>query len=234
VLRPDGTGYDDAMELLDTTRRGAAAAGGRALGAATGVLAALRPAAKPLHPEGGVTEGLLVRLGSEEPSGAEWLDAVAEDRVLVRRSRAVGLPAPLPDIFGLALRVPVPGGGYGDLLFATTGLGRLTRFTLSPGRSPYSRPLTTLLPYRTSRGPTLLSAVHRTSDLVDLAWAVGTGPWRRFASLRLSQDPPPAEDAEVSFDPVRNPLPGLDIYDWVRRLREPSYRTARRSRAAST
>src|SRR4051794_38169359 len=198
------------MELLDTTRRGAATAGGRALGAATGVLAALRPAAKPLHPDGGVTEGVLVRLGSEEPSGAEWLDAVAEDRVLVRRSRAVGLPAPLPDIFGLALRVPLP-GGYGDLLFATTGLGRLTRFTLTPGRSPYSRPLTTLLPYRTNRGPTLLSAVHRSSDLgdlvdlVDLAWAVGTGPWRRFASLRLSQDLARTGDAEVSFDPVRNP-----------------------------
>src|SRR4051812_15057703 len=46
-VRADGRGYDDARGLLDPPRRGAAPAGGRALGAATGVLAALRPAAKP-------------------------------------------------------------------------------------------------------------------------------------------------------------------------------------------
>src|SRR3954451_7139295 len=222
------------MDVLTAGRRGAAAAGGQALSAVTAALAAVRPSAKPLHPEGVVTEGRLHRFRGEESSGAAWLEQVAEDGVQVRLSRAIGLPAPAPDIFGLALRVPVPGGGYGDLLYATTGLGRLTRFTLTPGRSPYSRPLTTLLPYRTGRGPTLLSAVHHTDDLVDLAWAVGTGPWQRFASLRLSQDPALAEDAEVSFDPVRNPVPGLEVYDWVRRLREPSYRTARRSRATST
>ena len=34
----------------------------------------------------------------------------------------------------------------------------------------------------------------------------------------------------MSFDPVRNVLPGLEIYPWVRRLREPSYATARDSR----
>jgi hypothetical protein len=48
----------------------------------------------------------------------------------VRQSRAVGLPSPAPDIFGLAVRVPTEGGRHGDLLFATTGLGRITRFTL--------------------------------------------------------------------------------------------------------
>jgi len=233
AVRAGGTGYRVAMELLDTARRGAATAGGRTLSAATGVLAALRPAAKPLHPDGGVTQGLLHRFGAEVASGAAWLDAVSEDQVQVRRSRAVGLPAPAPDIFGLAIRAPLPGGGYGDLLFATTGLGRLSRFTLTPARTPYTRPLTTLLPYRTRSGPVLLSAVHRSEDGLDLAWAVGTGAWRRFASLRLSQDPELSEDAPVSFDPVRNPLPGLEVYDWVSRLREPSYRTARRSRGAS-
>jgi hypothetical protein len=222
------------MALLDTARRGAASAGGRTLSAATSALAAVRPAAKPLHPEGGVTGGLLTRFGADVASGAGWLDGVAEDRVQVRRSRAVGLPAPAPDIFGLALRAPLTGGGYGDLLFATTGLGRLTRFTLTPARTPYARPLTTLLPYRTASGPVLLSAVHRGEDTLDLAWAVGTGPWRRFASLRLFEDPAQSEDAPVSFDPVLNPLPGLEVYDWVSRLREPSYRTARRSRAAAS
>jgi hypothetical protein len=232
-MRRVGTGYGADMDLLDTARRDAATAGGRTLAAATGVLAALRPAGKPLHPEGVVTDGVLHRFGAEVASGAAWLDGVGEDHVRMRRSRAVGLPAPAPDIFGLALRAPLPGGGYGDLLFASTGLGRLTRFTLTPARTPYTRPLTTLLPYRTPSGPVLLSAVHRAEDSLDLAWAAGTGRWRRFASLRLGQDPALSEDAPVSFDPVRNPLPGLDVYDWVSRLREPSYGTARRSRSSS-
>ena len=37
-------------------------------------------------------------------------------------------------------------------------------------------------------------------------------------------------DPMVSFDPVRNAVPGLEQYRWVTRLREPSYAVARRSR----
>jgi hypothetical protein len=39
-----------------------------------------------------------------------------------------------------------------------------------------------------------------------------------------------APNQAMSFDPVRNQLPGLTQYAWVRGLREPSYRTARQSR----
>jgi hypothetical protein len=211
---------------------GAASAGGRLLGAATSAVAAARPAARPLHPRGTVETGVLARTGAGDgpASGSAWLDRPGRDEVLVRSSRAVGLPPPFPDIFGLAIRVSLPDGGYGDLLLATTGLGRLTRFTLTAARSPGGRPLTTLLPYRTPTGPVLLAATHRDEDTVDLAWAHGTGTWHRFAQLRLRRDPAGDRDALVSFDPVRHELPGLVAYDWVRRLREPAYRTARRSR----
>jgi hypothetical protein len=150
--------------------------------------------------------------------------------VLVRLSRAIGLPAPSPDIFGLALRVPVPGGRHGDLLFATTGLGRLTRFTLTAGRRPESRPMTTLLPYRTPGGPVVLSAVHRDHSTVVLSWARGTGGWQAFGRLDLGSSPQVHDDEPVSFDPLLNNVPGLENYPWVTRLREPSYLTARRSR----
>lgn len=40
-----------------------------------------------------------------------------------------------------------------------------------------------------------------------------------------------ADDADVSFDPVTNRLPGLEQYDAVQRLREPAYRTARAARS---
>ena len=74
--------------------------------------------------------GRLVRTGSGEPSGVPWLDAVGEDEVLVRFSRAIGLPRALPDIHGIAMRVPAE-DRFGDLLLASTGLGRLTRFVLT-------------------------------------------------------------------------------------------------------
>ncbi len=219
------------MAFLDTAARAASSAGGQILRAATGVTTA-RPAAKPLHPRGHVVTGTLRRSGSAERSGSAWLDETGEDPVLVRQSRSLGLPAPLPDVFGLALRVPVAADRSGDLLFATTGLGRLTRFTFTVGRSAYTRPMTTLLPYATPSGPVLLSAQFRDERVLDLAWAVGSGTWHRFAELLLDDDPASEPDASLSFDPVRNPLPGLEPYEWVRRLREPAYSAARRSRDA--
>lgn len=226
-----GNGYSGHMSALDAAARAASSAAGQILRVATGVVAA-RPAAKPLHPRGSVVRGTLHRRGAEDTTGAAWLDQAGDDHVLVRQSRAVGLPAPAPDIFGLAVRVPTEGGRYGDLLFASTGLGRLTRFTLTAARSPYRRPFTTLLPYRAPAGAVLLSAVFHDETTVELAWATGTGPWHRFAELRLHDDPVDAADLPLSFDPVTNTLPGLDSYDWVRRIREPAYTTARRSRDA--
>ena len=217
------------MSALDSAARTASYAGGQILRAATGMMTA-RPATKPLHPRGSVVHGTLHRLGSEDRTGALWLDQPGDDQVVVRQSRAIGLPSPVPDIYGLAIRVPTDGGRRGDLLFASTGLGRLTRFTLTPAMSPHRRPMTTLLPYRTPAGAVLLSAVFHGESKVELAWAIRSGAWNPFAELSLDNNPADEADLLVSFDPVRNALPGLETYDWVRRLREPSYATARRSR----
>ncbi|HEX5860396.1 MAG TPA: hypothetical protein VFY58_01050 [Nocardioides sp.] len=218
------------MSALESAARAASSAGGQVLRAATGLVSA-RPAAKPLHPRGAVVRGTLRRSGGRTSTGAAWLDRPGADQVLVRHSRAVGLPAPMPDIFGLALRVPNESGGHGDLLFASTGLGRLTRYTLTPALSPYARPLTTLLPYRTPVGAVLLSAVFQDEVTVVLAWAARSGAWHQFAELSLHEDPVDGADLPVSFDPVRNTLPGLETYDWVRRLRQPAYVTARSRRS---
>jgi hypothetical protein len=218
---------------LPAGSRSAVSAGGRALGAVFGAASRLRPAPKPLHPSGSISPAVLHRTGGDRPSGVPWLDEPGEDEVLVRRSRSVGLPAPAPDVFGLAVRVPTGREDYGDLLFASTGLGPLSRFVFTPTWSPHTRAMTTLLPYSTPSGPVLLSAVHRDEQTVELSWAVRTGAWQRFAFLWLGDVAPPGTDigdAVISFDPVLNTVPGLEVYDWVRRLREPSYLTARRSR----
>jgi hypothetical protein len=221
------------MDIVSSAARGAAALGGQALRVATTTVAAARPAAKPLHPEGSVMTGRLQRFGGVT-TGAAWLDEAGEDEVLVRQSRAVGLPAVAPDIFGIAIRVPVEGDRHGDLLFASTGLGRVSRFTLTASRSPYRRPLTTLLPYRTPAGAVVLAAVHLDERTLDLSCAILTGPWQAFGRLRLDPDrPTTAPDQPISFDPLLNTLPGLENYGWVRRLREPSYLSARRSRGTT-
>ncbi len=217
------------MDVMDRAVRAASVVGGQVLRAAIGAVDAVRPAAKPLHPRGAVTHGLLERSGGVVASGVAWLDEPGTDDVVARWSRAVGLPAPAPDVFGLALRVELDRGRYGDLLFSTTGTGPLTRFALVPAFTP-QRPMTTLMPYRTAAGPVLLRAVPQGERAVELAWAHGAGAWHPFATLRLDEATTTAEDADVSFDPVVNPLPGLAPYDWVTRLREPAYRSARRAR----
>jgi hypothetical protein len=183
---------------------------------------------KPLHPKGRVVEGRLVREGLEPRTGVEFLDQVRVDEVLVRESRSIGLPSRLPDIHGLAIRVTEPDGSVGDLLFASTGWGRLTRYLLTASRTTYGRPMTTLLPYRSVAGRVVLGARETGMDRLELACSIDGAPWRRFAELVISDLD--AGDPMISFDPVLNQVPGLEQYAVVTRLREPAYRAARGSR----
>ena len=168
---------------------------------------------------------MLRRDGGWPLSGVEWLDGSGEDPVLVRTSRALGLPPRFPDIHGLALRVPTD-AGHADVLLATTGLGRVSRFLLTASKDATSRPFTTLLPYRTPRGPVLIGAMATARDAFELQWASSVGEWVPFGRLQLAA--PADGDPPISFDPVVNHLPGLEFYPWVQLLREPAYRSARR------
>jgi len=106
------------MSLLAPVRHGAATLGGSLPATAARATSAIRPAAKPLHPRGGVRRACLHRTGVDPAIGVEFLDAA-----------------------GIA-----------------------------------------------------------------------------------------EGDADISFDPVLNRLPGLDQYGWVERLREPAYDEARADR----
>src|SRR3954451_10255298 len=86
------------------------AGGGAARGTPCAPGPRARPADKPLHPVGAVSRGTLHRYGLTPSVGVKWLDEPGQDKVLVRFSRALGLPGPLPDVLGLAVRIPQPAG----------------------------------------------------------------------------------------------------------------------------
>jgi hypothetical protein len=232
---------------------------GSALGLVFSAAAHLRPADKPLHPRGSLLPGSVERSGlTGDPVGVAWIDEPGHDDVTVRVSRSLGLPERLPDIHGLAVRIPLGASdtdGHADLLFSTTGRGRLTRFLLAPSVDRAGHAYTTLMPYRTAAGPLLLAALPagRSGLALDLACASPQGGWRRFGHLSI--DVPPGSfdevdhgtaagtvdarrlesigpDPTVSFDPILNQLPGLTPYPWVASLREGAYAAARRARGS--
>lgn len=206
----------------------AAGAAGRALGAVFGTLARVRPAPKPLHPIGFQVSGVMHRHGGPPQRGVPWLDEPGTDGVLVRFSRAVGLPRPVPDILGLALRIRTSQGDA-DLLLATTGAGTLSRFALLP-RNDVATTYGSLMAYRTPTGPLWFFASVPDEEPSRIAVSVSgpRGPWVAFADVQL--DGEPRTDPPISFDPVANPLPGLQLYAWERRMRHGAYASARAAR----
>src|SRR5215204_5294786 len=75
-----------------------AEAAGISIGAVLAALAAIRRG-KAFHPEGVVYDARLVVPGAPAaPRGAKLLSQPGEHRSLVRFSRAVGLPRPIPDL----------------------------------------------------------------------------------------------------------------------------------------
>lgn len=220
--------------------RGAAGLAGAALAGVFGAVGRIRPTDKPLHPRGFQTTGTLHRHGCARSWGVRWLDETGSEPVLVRFSRAVGLPAPLPDILGLTVRVH-GSGGDADLLLATTGRGRYSRMALVPRRELQTG-YGSLMAYRTPTGPAWLlaecqgeggSAPAPTPRRIRLSLGDSAGSWWEFATIELAA-PGTAPDPTISFDPVLNPLPGLELYPWERRLREGAYAAARSSRSAGS
>ncbi len=219
------------------------AAGGRLLGVTFGAVAAMR-GRKPLHPRGVILAGVLTRSGSAPPVGQDWLDGEGADSALVRFSRSVGFPAWAPDVLGLAVRLPGQ-GRPADLLLGTTGRGAIGRRLLMPRRHPGTGTYGALLPYESDGRLLDLAAEpvgHRRlpAGIADMVAALSAQPlelrmlvapagggWRQFGLLSVGGQVSEVGDGDVRFDPVLNPLPGLEFPRWVRELREPAYASAR-------
>jgi hypothetical protein len=187
--------------------------------------------ARALHPRGAVHAGIVHREGLPRSTGVRWLDEPGEDAVLVRFSRGAGLPPPLPDLLGLAIRLTSAPGVVSDLLLSTAGRAPGGRHVLRPAMRAAQATYTSIVPFHTPSGRLMVGAFPRDPGF-SLEIASPTGRWHPFAQLELPETTADAQP-DVDFDPVLNPVPGLTQPEWLARLRAPAYGASRRARQAA-
>jgi len=216
-----------APPVLSAALRVPSAAAGAVLGAGFGLAARVRRN-KPIHPAGSVGTGVLEVATPAPHLGVPLLAEPGRHDCLVRWSRSAGVPSPLPDVEGLALRILDAGDGrVADLLFASSGEGTLTRYTPLPRRPRSHGPLSTLLPVAGDTGPLMFLVEPLDDEDPPITWRLSVADarsdWRAVATLAVTW----GHDEAVRFDPVEHQLPGTQQYRLVRMLREPAYAMAR-------
>lgn len=218
----------NAEEPRGARERLLAAAGtlpGAAMALGLGALAAVRRT-KPVHPVGRVGTARLEITSPRPEFDVPLLASAGTHPCTARFFRTVGLPASWPDVEGLALRLDDVDA---DLLFASTGTGRLTRFVLAARQADDHGPQTTFLPVLTGAGSLLLRMTPLDEADPPTTWELSAAhvgsEWKPVGVLRVTW----GVDRPMRFDPVEHVLPGTRQYPLVRVLREPAYLLSRRA-----
>jgi len=229
-------------------------AAGAGVALALGAVAAARRG-KAVHPHGVVHEAaLVVEGGPGAPRGAPFLERRARHRGIVRFSRSVGLPRPLPDLLGMSIRLPgVHGeGGDQDFLLISSADRPLVHHLFLPANDVQQRPYSSSLPYRSGARLYLIGALPRPDsprpsgrdELDRLHKAAATGGLSfdfavaplggRFAPvgrLEVGARLGPELDA-LRFNP-HNTGGGLEPSGLLNRMREQAYPASQRAWAAT-
>jgi hypothetical protein len=143
--------------------------------------------------------------------------------ITVRVSRAAGLPDPLPDLLGLAIKIPAANGPGRDqdLLLFSSASGPLARQTAVPATSFLARRYSSISPYLVGGRPVMFGAVASrrvvydggtalaeldvaavTGNLTfDLQVATLVGRWRSVGLIRVGTGVPDAEADGLRFNP---------------------------------
>lgn len=202
AARPVRAGYRDAMtsilhDLRDLPRT--------AVATGLGVATALR-GARVFQPSGRAHE-VVVTVAGGLGTGARLLDVPARHEGVVRLSRGIGLPASLPDVEGMALRLPGLGTGGAplDLL-----INSAWRYAFAP--SVLAPTWSAVLPHRTGSGRLVLLGARPQEDGFDLLVASPLGPWRSWGRLELGDR---FDGEDLAFAPTV----GADDLAHVRLLR---------------
>jgi hypothetical protein len=164
----------------------AAAAAGPAVAASFYALAALRRK-RSLHPTGIGFQGWL-RVPRESPprSGVPPFRPGRTHPALLRFSRGAGLPDPLPDALGVAIKLPdAHGPGVDQDLLLTSSTDRpLLRRLLFPARSFVHGAFSTALPYDLGNERVVLLLVPALTGAGRSAGEAGHRPVGALAELR--------------------------------------------------
>jgi hypothetical protein len=123
-----------------------------ATGAFWGAVSRLRGGMRSLHPIGdGYSARFVVQEGGRTPflHGVPLFDTPGTREAIVRFSRGAGLPEPLPDILGIAVRVlDAHGpGAHQDFLLVTSSGAPVAHHALLPARSFFDRTFSSILAY---------------------------------------------------------------------------------------
>jgi hypothetical protein len=200
--------------------------------------------ARLFHPVGVLAKGTLERLA---PSG-EGLPMESGD-IDGRISKGVGLRGGLPDIAGLAWRMPPQPftATSWDVLLASTAY---SRFLLATTMSWSDATFSSLMPFKFDGGVWWLRArmatdihgpglsVDAITDQIagggiefDIEQARGTGGFSPLARLSFTEQNASAGD--ISFDPVLHSAPGVELLPgWLTSFRRAAYRRSREGRDA--
>lgn len=163
-----------------------------AAGYAAGIPFAIAAAArggKAVHPHGAVHEATIAVHGADDaPPAATLFTEPKQHRALVRFSRSLGLPRPLPDLLGMSIRLPdVHGPGrHQDFMLVTSADAPILHHGFLPAADVWERPYTSALPYRAGDDLFIVGAVPHPDgprpdgehELDRLAKAAATGEQR--------------------------------------------------------
>ncbi len=230
----------------------AAAAAGPAVAAGFYALARLR-SRRSLHPAGVGYQGWL-EVPAERPArpGVPLLQAGSTHPALVRFSRGAGLPEPLPDALGVAVKLPDaygPGADQ-DLLLTSSTDRPLLRRLLFPARSFVRGAFSTALPYDLgservvlllvpvlphagrSTGGALAELRAATDDGLgfELRTARTLGPSQPLATVTLGPPLSTEQTETLRFNPWTTG-PGIRPSGWLNLLRDAAYRASQHGRA---
>lgn len=207
--------------MTSTIERAVGTAGGLATGAVLGAVAAVRRT-KSVHPRGVVRDAQLELTGAG-PAASELLGRPGSYRALVRFSRSIGFPEPLPDLLGMAIRVldAYGAGRDQDFLLISSADAPVAHHLFIPASDAHQRPYSSALPYAAGGARFLVGALP-VGDAFDLAVAAPRGRFAAIGRLTLGDELPDAANA-TRFNVRENTGGGLAPTGAINRMRDLAY-----------
>lgn len=151
----------NARQGLTRPGRIAVDAAGHGLGAILAALAAAR-GGKAVHPHGAAYRARLVVDGAPAaPRAARLLATPAEHETVMRFSRSLGVPRPIPDLLGVSLRVLDAYGPHRhqDFMLVSSVDRAVLHHIFVPATDVQQRPYSSSLPYRAGEETFLVGVV---------------------------------------------------------------------------